>query len=327
MQIKLLLKPLAFLAIGLIGGYFIHNLPQADKKLEPDSREVRLGGHRFTNPLLECEYNQAIGEKEYKPSKRKVEDVINKRRQNGDVTHVSVYYRDLNNGPWFGINEKENYSPSSLLKLPVMMAYYKLADSDPSILQKQIAYKKKFEPIEQIFIPQKTLEDGKPYTIGKLIEYMMLYSDNNSLFLLEENIDNERIDQITKDLGIETPNDQTPEDYLSVKSYATLIRVLFNASYISRSFSEKALQIMAKSYFEEGLVQGVPKGIEVANKFGERELPNGIKQLHDCGIIYYTSHPYLLCIMTRGTNYESLSQTIGEISKTIYGGLDNQYNK
>ncbi len=297
----LILTALAFLVIGLVSGIFIGKNIAKDKNDEL-SKEVRLDGYKYISPLLECEQNQTIGEIEYKPSKNNIASFITEEINKKNISHASVYYRDLNNGPWFGINEKDNYSPASLLKLPVMMAYYKLADSDRSILKKQLTYKKKPESVEQSFIPPKPLEDGKAYPTEELIENMMLYSDNNALFLLEENINNSQIDTITNDLGIETPNDQTPEDFMSVKSYATLIRVLYNSSYLDRELSEKALGIMAKAYFEKGLAQGVPKNIEVANKFGERELPDGTKQLHDCGIVYYPKHPYLLCIMTRGSD-------------------------
>jgi hypothetical protein len=69
----------------------------------------------------------------------------------------------------------------------------------------------------------------------------------------------------------------------------------------------------------------LPKSLAVAHKFGERELPNGIKQLHDCGIVYLPKHPYLLCIMTRGTDYDRLSTVISTISKKIYEDLMTRY--
>jgi len=28
-------------------------------------------------------------------------------------------------------------------------------------------------------------------------------------------------------------------------------------------------------------------------------------QLHDCGIVYYPETPYLLCVMTKGWNFET----------------------
>lgn len=49
----------------------------------------------------------------------------------GDIINLSVYYRNLTNGNWFGIEEKELFSPASLMKLPLLLAYYKLEEQQP----------------------------------------------------------------------------------------------------------------------------------------------------------------------------------------------------
>jgi hypothetical protein len=74
--------------------------------------------------------------------------------------------------------------------------------------------------------------------------------------------------------------------------------------------------------YKDGLIAGVPSNITISHKFGERELTdekgNVVNQLHDCGIVYYPEHPYLLCIMTRGKNIDNLSRSISAISKIVY---------
>lgn len=315
---------LIFLGIGLVGGIFISKYSN-NQPIDASPREVRLGENKFTNPLLECEVNSTVGEMEYKPSKSKITSYIAGELNKKTITHASVYYRDLNNGPWFGVNERENFSPASLLKLPVLIAYLKQAEKTPEILEKKLIYKKVSAPVEQNFIPVSPLLDAKEYTIDELLEHMIIYSDNDALFVLEKNIENRAIDAVTKDLGIETATDTTPEDYMSVKSYASLLRVLYNASYLNKEMSEKSLSILTKSAFTKGIVSGVPADIAVAHKFGERELPDGIKQLHDCGIVYLPRHPYLLCVMTRGTDYGQLETVITTISKNIYEDLSTGY--
>ncbi len=321
-----MLTALIFLVIGLASGVLIGKNIAKDKN-DTQSKEVRLGGYKYVSPLLECELNSSVGEIEYKPSKNKIASYITEEIQKKTITQASVYYRDLNNGPWFGIDEKENFSPASLLKLPVLIAYFKQAEKDQTLLQKKLTYKKVSAAIEQSFMTQNPLEETQEYSIEELLEHMIIYSDNNALFLLEQNIDENKIDAVTKDLGIETATEITPEDYMSVKSYASLFRVLYNASYLNKEMSEKVLTILGKVAFTKGVVAGLPDNIVVAHKFGERELENSIKQLHDCGIIYYPKHPYLLCVMTRGTNYENQSLVISNVSRKIYEDIDNRYQK
>ena len=87
--------------------------------------------------------------------------------------------------------------------------------------------------------------------------------------------------------------------------------------------SEKALQILASADFHKGIVAGVPAGTIVAHKFGERAFAdNNIKQLHDCGIVYSPSGPYLVCIMTRGASFEVLEDVIAGVSAILYKNLN-----
>ncbi|MCL4353926.1 class A beta-lactamase-related serine hydrolase [Patescibacteria group bacterium] len=320
-----------FLIAGLFLGQYLSISTESIPKLQslyPGSKEIRLNnGYKYTNPLLECETTQNSSEKEYKPSKNKVEEIINNKKALGEINDVAIYYRDLNNGPWFGINEKASFSPASLLKLPIMMAYFKKLESNPSFLDKKVTYEDFAASEMEYFKPQVTLKPGTSYTLLELIESMIKYSDNNALSLLGENIDTSAVNNVMSDLGIENVTESSPQDFMSVKSYATLFRVLYNASYLTRESSEKALQILSNVKFDKGIIQGLPKNIAVAHKFGERDLSNGTRQLHDCGIVYYPNHPYLLCIMTRGQEYEKMSGVIGDISKEIYSDINQKYKK
>lgn len=283
------------------------------------SLEFHSGGYKLINPLYECRIDESIGSKEFMGLEENLNDYIGQLISDNKVTAVSVYSRDLNNGPWFGVNEKAAFAPSSLLKLPVMMAYYKKAELDPSILSKKISYST--DPVglmPQNFLPQAPLEKGKTYTVEQLIEQMIKGSDNVALGLLEENIEGKDIDKVTLDLGIPTANDKTPDNYMNVRDYAALYRVLFNASYLTRSYSEKALELLSQAEFKQGLIDSLPKNITVAHKFGERYFPDGTKQLHDCGIVYYPNHPYLICVMTKGSDFNILSGVIQQVSSQVY---------
>lgn len=315
--------------LGLLAPYQI-NLFKNNKPLivnTSNSTEVRESGYRLISPLLECEYAQEVGDDKYAPSRKKITDLVNKYKNDNKITDASVYYRDLNNGPWFGINEKYVYAPASLLKLPVLIAYLDKADDDPSILQKKLKFEKRWEAITQDFVPEKNIELGKTYTVDELLSDMIVFSDNQALYLLVNNIETSYFDNLTSALGIETiTSGQQAEDFMTVKSYAALYRVLFNASFLSKKNSEKALELLTKSTFDRGIKHGIPQDIPVAHKFGER-VTNEIKQLHDCGIIYFPKHPYLLCVMTRGNNFDDLSTTIENVSQAIYADLKDRYKE
>ena len=86
---------------------------------------------------------------------------------------------------------------------------------------------------------------------------------------------------------------------------------------------------MATPDFPQGLQAGVPTDIEVAQKFGERQVftPQGDlteRELHDCGIVYHANEPYVLCIMTRGKDFNTMTSNIKDISKIVYDHVSAQ---
>lgn len=324
--IKRLPLLLSFLLGGILGGalvgVFAGDLFMSNN---PVKFELHERGSKFTNPLLECEEPENIVGRKLRPFKHKVQELIEDKIDNKKATHISVYFRDLNNGPWFGINDDKDFSPASLLKVPIMMAYFKVAESNPQILSRQITYKggTDYNSLENIR-PSKVTEVGKSYSVEELIYNLIIYSDNNAKDILENNLDFMLFTQPFTDLGIGIPGIRKTEDFMDVKTYASFFRVLFNASYLGKAMSERALDYLSRVEFKDGLVAGVPKNIIVSHKFGERREHKGkdIKQLHDCGIIYYPNHPYLLCVMTRGDEFNILAENIKDISYLVYKEID-----
>jgi len=321
---------LILLVIGVLIGYFGNDYfsnQNSNNQPQDVASEFHSGGYQFINPLYECNTGENYGTKELSGLKSQINDYISQLTVNNSVTSVAVYYRDLNNGPWFGINQHDVFAPSSLLKVPVMMAYYRMAESNPAILTQKIKYVSEPEGvIAQNFQTQNPIVLGQTYTVEQLIESMIIGSDNVALRLLEDNINNAKIDQVTIDLGITTATNSTPDDFMDVQEYSTLFRVLYYSTYLNKDYSEKALELLSRAEFKQGLVANLPKNIPIAHKFGEREVGNGTHQLHDCGIVYYPNHPYLVCIMTKGPNFNDLSATIEQISNKIYSEATKMYH-
>lgn len=294
---------------------------QAAEKNINQIRQSAFGesGYKFIDPLLACSVTNDKDVKEFEPLKEKISSLINSRIFQGAVGTVSVYF-DNRNGNWLSINPAEKYSPASLIKVPVGMAFLKIAESDPAILKKEIINDSPTDANEQEYYkPDQKLTVGQSYKIEDLLASMLGSSDNNALYLLLNNIQVALLDEVTTDLGVVIPRGSNNEtlDFITIKQYANFFRVLHNASYLSRAMSEKTLALMSQTDFKQGLNLGLPAGLTVAHKFGERDLGEQ-KELHDCVIIYYPERPYLLCVMTKGGNFEDLSQTIGDISRLVY---------
>lgn len=319
------------LSLGFVLGFmspryllFPSGRPSRDAGL---SHAVRQGGYRYINPLLECEATDARDREELQPFQHHLEAFLDNRIEQGSIRHGAVYFRDLSTGAWFGVREQALFAPASLLKVPLMMAYLKRAESNPALLTNTLTFSIELEPATPLFPPSQVLQPGQSYTVEDLIRRMIAYSDNNAKNLLALSTEPRMLEQTYLDLGVAIPNVRGPSDFMTVKEYASFFRVLYNATYLNRAMSEKALGYLANAEFDRGLAAGVPQGIVVAGKFGERGVGQGLKQLHDCGIVYYPRRPYLLCVMTRGEAYDELLNAIADLSRLVYHRIDQAAQK
>jgi beta-lactamase class A len=312
---------LAVFLIGGITGYLLSSYTQ-----KPDQfKEIRGGGYRFINPLYECT-NVDFKAGEYNTLRKRLTDYIDEAVLQNDVERIAVYFRDLNNGPWFGINEDYTFSPASLLKIPIMMAFFKKAESDPSVLSKKIKYEEEIIiNANPVIEPENPIVLGQEYTVRELIERLIIESDNIAGGLLVQNIQGSDIDKISSDLDLPISYSAS-KDYMNVGQYSALFRILYNDSYLDTKYSEMALEILSRSRFKDGLRKNIPQDVPVAHKFGERHVEGTDRyQLHDCGIVYYIDRPYLLCVMSEGHTYNSLIEIIQHIGQEVFKEYNNRY--
>lgn len=276
------------------------------------------------SPMARCASSRLSYTKAYEEFESELSQWVDDEERKGDIVDAAVYFRDLQNGPWFGIRESDRFLPASLFKVPVMMAVYKASEQHASLLQEVIATPSVLPVMStNTDDPARTLRPNATYSIEELLRRMIAYSDNLSMDMLVRRLDaldgsQYVVRKMYNDLGVLTAEDAQT---ISVKSYATLFRILYNARYLNQNNSEKALSLLAESDFKDGLVAGVPPGVAVAHKFGVHNL-EGNRLLHDCGIVYHPIRPYLICVMTRGDDIAKNVAFIAELSRRVYAQVE-----
>jgi beta-lactamase class A len=313
------LRKVAVFALGAIlflaVGWYAHDWYQCRQAHVP--RRVRAVGFRYISPLLDVELPEGMSvRQEPIPFKSKVLDFVQQRVRAGKVSDMSVYFRDLFDGPWFGINEEARFDAASMMKVPVMIAWLKRAEKDQRILGRQFFFDGKEDlTAMQVIKPKATITAGQNYTVDQLLYYMINYSDNNATSLLYNALSPEELNDVLD--GMDIDNDASSgNNVITVHGYSGFFRILFNAAYLNRAMSEKALQLLTLEDFA-GISAGVPQGIAVAAKFGESNQ-GGEKQLHDFGIVYHPGGPYILGVMTRGHDASAQAEVIKDLSALVY---------
>ncbi|HMT35107.1 MAG TPA: class A beta-lactamase-related serine hydrolase [Chitinophagaceae bacterium] len=298
---------------------------------------VRENDSSLIQPILyvEIESKQLLS-----PLKSKINDYLDSKKQAGAYTSASVYLKDVQAGVYININPDSLYDPASLMKVPLLMIYLKQAETNPQLLKKSFVFTQQAQNSTVALIKDKSLVVGKSYTVQELLYHMIVYSDNESFWILYDHFGEDIFKELDKKLTIPANYDiihysKTDKHFIAnVNSMAYYFMVLYNASYLTKTASKYALDILTKSTFKEGLAKGIDPNVLIAHKFGERtlsyyvgnKLENLQTEFHEFGIVYLKNRPYLLGVMTRGQQSNVLQTIVSDISKMVYDDFKNQSN-
>ncbi len=302
----------------------------SEQDLESKSTKTELGlksrvevssqkpqkGLELISPLLYA--NQTNESKEFLSLKSELTGLIENDRSHGMLTEASVFLVDFSGGDWMYLNPEQSYHPGSLIKVPMLITYLVMAETDATVLDKKITFNKVDNLPHQTF-NAATIQPGNTYSVRELLHFMIANSDNNATHLLNQNVDLNLFVKVFTDLNLPRPDVRDRNFEISAKSYSEFLMVLYNSTYLSKRSSEFALELLSEVNFKEGILRGLPPAVKVAHKFGEwGDAQRNIHELHEAGIVYLNNKPYLLTIMTRGDNSKVLSEEIGKISKVVY---------
>ncbi|MFM9945552.1 MAG: serine hydrolase [Bacteroidia bacterium] len=295
-------------------------ISQIESKAERRHYKVdRLKGYRLIMPLL---YTQQTEEPStYSDMKAKLTNYIEQLQNSKKLITASVFLKDFDEGDWMCINDNETYYPGSLIKVPGLITYLKMAEKTPGFLDKKFIFGNPHHKIPNQTYSSQQIQPGNEYTVRQLLKYMIAYSDNNATYLLNKNVDLVAFHKLFDDLDIPKLNNGNTQ--ITAKNVSLFLNVLFNGSYLTKENSEFAVELLEECDFKLGMIKGLPVNTVVAHKFGEMG-DSTTRQLHESGLIYVNDNPYLLTIMTKGYDVKDLPEILSTMSKMVYQDFINK---
>lgn len=315
----------ALVLVPALVGWFARGVTiSAPVAAAPVVHPLRLKGYTYTSPLLAYDLEGTPTTDWTTTLQSKINTFIDQEKANKNVDSISVYLRSYS-GPVIDINPSEQFTPASLNKIPLMITLFKMAQDNPAFLDQNVTIPDGTDANGQVEIPPTSvLEPGHTYTVEQAVERMIISSDNNAYQALIKVADIPTYEQTYKDLGIDLQTDGgEPKDFITTKQYSYFLRILYNSTYLDRDYSEKALDLLTQVDYKDGLVAGIgDNSVKVAHKFGIGTKMSGTtlsRELHDCGIVYFSGGNYLLCVMTKSSGtLPQVTHTISGISRLIY---------
>ncbi len=292
----------------------------------PIAKRVDVNKYKYIDPLLLCNNDTNGTSGEILSLKNNLEHIIKNSQNKGDINNGSVYFRSILDGKWVGVNEEDMYSPASLLKVPILMAYFKASEKDNGLLYRKALYQQDPGSAPPL-VDNPILISGNSYAVKDLIRGMIIDSDNTATKMLVGGLGEDPLSQAYSELGLPDPYHTSSPYMMSTRTYALFFRILYNATFLSRETSEKALAMLSEVKFDKGIVAGTPSGTNIAHKYGYAILKNDaprVIELSDCGIVYQPDKPYLLCVMAQGTDPDVTATFIKDVASAISQYVENK---
>ena len=300
-------------------GAVTENVAHTNSSSSCNYTQSKLDGFPHVKPVLLAD--QDCESIKLNPLKNNLKSLIEAEQAKGSVLSASVYIRDLAGDDWISVFGNEKYHPASMNKVGVLITFLHAAESYPNLLDQKLTFEKHDASLPEQYYTSKGLQPGTEYSVKDLLHYMIAYSDNEATQLLLGHIDANFYAKTFTDLGLPKPSAIFDDSKVTAKEYSVFMRVLYNASYLSIPASEFAIKLLTECDFKEGLLKTLPKELQVSHKFGECRTDNTY-ELHESGIVYLSNKPYLITIMTKGTERKPLSDIIGAISGMVYNNFN-----
>lgn len=223
----------------------------------------------------------------------------------------ALYFEYLPTGTSIGIREKEEFAAASLIKIPVIMAYYRQKDRlGDKIGEKEITIEEKHIDKGSGTLWQKGV--GAKIALKEVVRLAIVESDNTATRVLGDYVSDEDFTTVYEGLDIDL---KTGEDgtILTTKHYSSVLKALYFSAVLSKDHSQEILTLMTKTIYIDKLPAGVPNTVPVAHKVGVLDK----REYMDCGIVYIPKRPYLLC-MVSFSDEKTATERMSSISKEVY---------
>lgn len=300
-------KKLVLYSIGLIvlGGLFGLAITRytAVKQFEKTQNRYNLLAKR----VLVDSPNQAIVN--FSELKRKI---IEYNSANLINVKSSIYFEYLPTGTAIGVDEDQQMIGASLLKTPLAINLYKLAENNKINLNEKVSLKQEWLNNQFGELYKKGV--GYQISLRNLAELMLKDSDNTAELALFD-VMKDRISTLSFysfiDLDYQINKDQTLQ--MGTRSYTSILKCLYFSCYLNKDDSQEILDYLSQSKYDKRLLLYINDNIKVAHKYGTF----GDKVQSDCGIFYLSNKNYALCVMVEGDD-PMASRHIGNISQIVY---------
>lgn len=245
---------------------------------------------------------------DYAQLKEELETVV---REWNDATY-GVFFKDLESGDSFGINENEPITAASTVKLPVVLYLNELIASGELDWDNKVKYDSATDWQDGAGILQFTARDKDAFSLRVLANLAITISDNIAYKMLTRHLGRENVINFMEGLGgkIVFPEGR---NITCARDMGLYVEAVMTFAKTHPDLGSRLLDDMSHPIYHVGIPGNLPDEVIVAHKEGD---VSGVA--NDVGIVFQDK-PYILVVLSKGvSDIDEGFARIARISKIVY---------
>jgi beta-lactamase class A len=239
----------------------------------------------------------------------------------------SFYFEYLPNGVNIRDGSEQQAIAASLLKTPVVMDLYKLAEQKKLSLEDTVVVEERDISTDAEYGDPSGLSTGDTISLRNAARIALQKSDNTAISVVRRTVqplvttDTDVFESLDISYTVgDAANDASASKtvLISARSYSSILKCLYYTCFLEPADSQEILTYLIGSAGQERLPAGINKitDIKIAHKIG-----SSLNGDSDCGIFYKPKQPYLVCLIFRGKDTDKSNDTdkyFQKVSKMVY---------
>ncbi|HHW40669.1 MAG TPA: serine hydrolase [Syntrophomonadaceae bacterium] len=261
-----------------------------------------LAGTRQLKPLP-----PSLGKPDYGPLRQEVAGYLNTLPGT-----YGIYFKDLESGQTFGINENIPIPPASCIKVPVVLYLYRQVAEGRLQWNDRVRYDRASDYQVGAGALQYTARDGDTFSLRCLATVAITISDNVAHNMLVRYLGYGNVMNYIKSIA---PSTTRPygSGATTASDMGSVIEAVIKFARENPRQGGRLIDDLSHTIFHVGLPGELPPKLQVAHKEGSI---NGVA--NDMGIVF-GRRPYILVVLSRGiTDEDTGFRNIAEISRIVY---------
>jgi beta-lactamase class A len=245
--------------------------------------------------------------------------------QKPDLDQVAAQVLDKQSGTWayyihllddsdfsWAKNENLTLTAASLIKLPLILAYYQQIDQnlvDPATIY--TLDRQDFRSGAGTLQNQKV---GYQISYQDLAHLCLSQSDNTAYAALLRIITPQKVNELISSLGLSSTD--LEENTTSASDIGQIFEYIYTSSFLSDSSRQEIINSLTNTAFEDRFPTGLPQGIQIAHKIGTET-----NALSDAGLVFTPDRDFVLVLLADQVNPQKAQSVFPRFAQAIYWQL------